>query len=710
MRIANRKVAEVCKGSNDGTTSLPKGVDFGRTNPRQIRRTKPIAIIALFTIISVGCQLGKHNGGGGGGGNNAQLVSITVTPPSPSVVVGEQLAFSGYGTLSDGSQVSGAATWASSSTAVATINPTSGFATAVQAGTTTISATYQGITGQTVLTVTAVSNLAITTSSLPQGTAGAAYPSTQLKASGGTAPYNWTPVSLPNGLNLSSGGAVSGTPSGAGTFTASVQVSDSAVPPNTATANLSITIAPGSGVYACGNGSGNEQILNGKYAFLLSGFDDAGHAEVLGGSFTADGAGNITGGEEDSNNWASGPLHSVISATGSSYTLGADNRGCLVLSSGKPVTFSFALSSSNGGKGHIIEFDDSTGSGTRMAGIVRLQDPTSFSLTQLQPNYAFGMHGWDASKNPFAAAGSFSSNNNGVVSNGFADLNDGGTVTAGLTGISGTISSLSTASGRGSMTYSPGGTALDFAIYMVNANEFVLVGADPITSAPIISGQAIATTNSFSSTSLSGPYMFGLTGYSATAAGGDVTIGTISFDTVSIAQGNISEDRAGAFTNNPVSGTYFVDTTSGRVTLTNIGNHPPVVYLTNPTDGISGFVVGTDASASSGVGESQSGGPFSANSLSGTYILGTMSPSDSVTPNYVGLLTFTSGIATGTEDVSKSGANGLQTGQTISQTYSINTDGTGTGGPSTAVVTNGSTIFFVDVTPGRDPEIVVIEQ
>jgi len=117
MRIANRKVAAVCKGSNDGTTSLPKGVDFGRTNPRQIRRTKPIAMIALFTIISVGCQLGKQHGGGGGGGNNAQLVSITVTPPSPNVVVGEQLVFSGYGTLSDGSEVSGAATWASSSTA-----------------------------------------------------------------------------------------------------------------------------------------------------------------------------------------------------------------------------------------------------------------------------------------------------------------------------------------------------------------------------------------------------------------------------------------------------------------------------------------------------------------------------------------------------------------------------------------------------------------
>lgn len=684
----------------------------GKTGKVQIRRTTAIATIALCSFIGTGCQFGKQHGGGGGG-SNAQLVSITITPASPSVLVGAGLQFSGFGTMSDGTQVpnNGLATWASSNTAVATIDPAAGLATGVKPGTTTISATYQGITGQTTLTVNAVSALAITTTSLPGGTAGVAYPATQLNATGGVTPYSWTTVSgLPNGLSLSATGVLSGTPTASGTFTVAVQLYDSASTPNTASANLPLSIQPGSGVYACGTGSGYESQLSGNYAFLLNGFDDAGNAEVLAGSITTDGAGNITGGEEDSNNVATGPSHLVISASGSTYTLGSDYRGCLVLGGSTPVTFSFALSASNPTKGRIMEFDDSTGrGGTRLAGILRWQDTSSFALAQLQPNYAFGVHGWDAGKNPFAAAGSFS-NSNGTLSNGFADLDDAGAITAGLTGIDGTISSISNASGRGSMTYAPGGQTLDFSIYMVSSGEFVVVGVDPIATAPITSGEGIVTSNSFANTSLSGPYMFGVSGYSVSSAGGDITIGTLNFDGVGTAQGTLLEDKAGTSTSGAVSGTYSVDPTSGRATFTKIGNHPPVVYLTTPTDSISGFVVGTDNSASSGVGESQSGGPFSANSLVGNYVLGTMTPPDGATSNYVGIISFTSGIGSGTEDASKSGASGLVASQAINQTYTINADGTGNAGANTAVVTNGSTIFFADETPGQDPELVVIEQ
>jgi hypothetical protein len=675
----------------------------------RVRRTTAIAMIAISSFIGTGCQFGKNHGGGG---SNPTLVSITITPASPSVLVGSTIQLSGYGTMSDGSQVpnNGLATWASSNTAFATIDPTSGNATGIKPGTATISATYQGITGQTNLTVNAVSALSITTTSLPGGTAGVAYPATQLNANGGVTPYNWVAVSgLPSGLSLSTAGLLSGTPTASGAFTVAVQVYDSALPPNTATANLPLSIQPGSGVYACGTGSGYESQLNGHYAFLLNGFDDAGHAEVLAGSIMADGNGNITGGEEDSNNVANGPSHVVISASGSTYTLGPDYRGCLVLGGSTPVTFSFALSPSNPTKGRIIEFDDSTGSGTRLAGILRWQDTSSFVLTQVQPNYAFGLHGWDSGKNPFAAAGSFS-NNNGTLSNGFADVNDGGTIAANLTGISGTISSISNASGRGSMTYTPAGQALDFSIYMVSAAEFVAVGVDPIANAPITSGEAIATSNSFTNASLTGPHMFGVSGYSASSTGGDVTIGTLNFDGVGSEQGTLFEDKAGASTSGAATGTYSIDPTSGRVTLTGVGNHSPVVYLTTPTDGISGFVVGTDNSASSGVGESQLGGPFSANSLVGNYLMGTMTPPDAVTSNYVGVISFTSGIVSGSEDASKSRGSGLVASQAINQTYNINADGTGNAGANTVAVTNGSTVFFVDETPGQDPEIIVIEQ
>src|SRR5260370_15698445 len=62
---------------------------------------------------------------------------------------------------------------------------------------------------------------------LANGTVGTSYSQT-LTASGGTSPYTFTLSSgtLPTGLNLSAGGAVSGTPTVAGTFTFTVKATD----------------------------------------------------------------------------------------------------------------------------------------------------------------------------------------------------------------------------------------------------------------------------------------------------------------------------------------------------------------------------------------------------------------------------------------------------------------------------------------------------
>src|SRR6266581_3078790 len=78
--------------------------------------------------------------------------------------------------------------------------------------------------------VAAVGQLSITTTSLPQGTTGAAYSAT-LQANNGTTPYSWTisSSSLPAGLSLNaSTGAISGTPTQSGTFSFTAQVTDSA--------------------------------------------------------------------------------------------------------------------------------------------------------------------------------------------------------------------------------------------------------------------------------------------------------------------------------------------------------------------------------------------------------------------------------------------------------------------------------------------------
>ncbi len=85
----------------------------------------------------------------------------------------------------------------------------------------------------------------ISTTALPSGTVQVPY-TAALAATGGTTPYSWSVVagSLPPGLALGgSTGAITGTPSASGQYSFTVQVTDSAASPKTATQALSLNIA-----------------------------------------------------------------------------------------------------------------------------------------------------------------------------------------------------------------------------------------------------------------------------------------------------------------------------------------------------------------------------------------------------------------------------------------------------------------------------------
>jgi hypothetical protein len=89
-----------------------------------------------------------------------------------------------------------------------------------------------------------VAPLTITTSAtLPDGLLNSAY-SQSFGAAGGTPPYDWKNQSgnLPDGLNLTSDGTLSGTPTSAGTFLFTVRVRDSAQPQAAATKKLTLAI------------------------------------------------------------------------------------------------------------------------------------------------------------------------------------------------------------------------------------------------------------------------------------------------------------------------------------------------------------------------------------------------------------------------------------------------------------------------------------
>jgi uncharacterized protein YjdB len=93
---------------------------------------------------------------GGGGGSSSTLISITVSAAASSIPVNTAQQFTATGTYDNGSSadISALVTWNSSLPAAAAISAT-GSATAVAAGTTTISATLSGITGSMIFTVTA---------------------------------------------------------------------------------------------------------------------------------------------------------------------------------------------------------------------------------------------------------------------------------------------------------------------------------------------------------------------------------------------------------------------------------------------------------------------------------------------------------------------------------------------------------------------------
>ena len=88
--------------------------------------------------------------------------------------------------------------------------------------------------------------LAVTTTSLPDGTVGVAY-STMLEATGGTAPYTWaiTVGAIPAGLSLNtSTGEISGTPTTAETQNFTVEVTDGDLATDTQALSISINLAP----------------------------------------------------------------------------------------------------------------------------------------------------------------------------------------------------------------------------------------------------------------------------------------------------------------------------------------------------------------------------------------------------------------------------------------------------------------------------------
>jgi hypothetical protein len=615
--------------------------------------------------------------------------------------------------------------------------------------------------------------------------AGVPYQPTAFTVSNGIPPYQWSASELPPNVvlntvaNNTAVAFLSGTPTPVTTIQPSLLVTDSQTPyPAVAGVGLKQAIAEAQApcTPAAVGVNSNANML-GSYAFLLRGFDANGPV-VFAGSFAADGAGNVQTGAEDIMRTTSSGSQTNVPVTGS-YSVFEEQSsvdtfreiGCVTLTSSTGTTNTFAISlggcttspDPGGGEclddaqgvpgvfttGRMIEFDNS---GTRVSGIVRLQDSSAFS-TGLNGSYAFGLSGWDTGGHPstrYAAAGSVSANS-GALSSAAADINDGGVLQSALTGGAGTYTIDATTgaqNGRGSATLTVGTASLNLAFYVVSANEVMLADTGtPSAANPVVSGEAIASSGQFSARSLQNSHMFHTAGFAAT--GPDVSIGILSFDGIGNLSGTQYEDQAGTLGTTSLSGTYTVNSTNGRVSFfassTNsqsLGDHPLVAYavpvpstLTREdclqlASCVTGFLVSTDQTAEAGLLEFQTPSappppPFSSLYVAGYYFYSTDESLDAATPLINGASTANPTAATyggvQSENYSSTsfycqqepGCVLLHPNEplSISDTYSVSANGIATLGGETVAVTNGNIIFYIEESAiNTHPSVTVVEQ
>ncbi len=483
-------------------------------------------------------------------------------------------------------------------------------------------------------TVTAVSTaLTVTTTALPDAFLGVSY-AAQAAASGGTSPYTWSisTGALPPGLSLaSSTGVISGLPvGGTGSASVTLQVTDSKSAIATSP-SINVTIGNDT-VSVCE--SGNESILKGQYAFNLLGYNGSGLQAVV-GSLTFNGIGGITGGEVNINTTgAASETNTTLTAAGSSYTVGASNRGCatFVTATGTTFTTRFtlgALSSGVAAQGRINEFDPAGPSSFIASGQILQQTTTAFSAGPAG-SFAHLVSGWDSTYSTrIACAGiltrTATAGGAGNVGGLDQTCNDGGAY--GNVTLSGTVGSYTAPDANGRFTESTtvSGVASENAEYMVSANQALLLSVNFDSANDIITaGESYLQTGagSFTTASVTGDYAWYENGVDG-SMGGWLEFGYFDADgTGTSIDIEAYVDEAGSTGKTAATCTYSV-AANGHMTINSSGtcNDPPLVYLLSDSQAV---LLSEDVRVQGGLAFLQNApGGYSPTTMAGAFYGGT---------------------------------------------------------------------------------------
>jgi hypothetical protein len=469
--------------------------------------------------------------------------------------------------------------------------------------------------------------LAITSTSLPGATAGTNY-STNLSATGGVTPYNWSisAGSLPTGMNLS-GNTISGIATTAGTVSFTIMVNDASGGSQSAAVSIVVAPAPPLTV-ATTSGSLPQGVLNTIYPSTqlnaTGGFSPYTWSQVLPGAgplppgMGLSSNGNITGTPTSTGTYPF-TVQVTDSATPTANTANA------TLS----ITVSAAAACTSGG-----------------------------SESLLNGQYAFVLKGFDAGTatgetgpQPVLVGGVLTfngANNGGLITAGTIDINQNSgfttnTVTSGSYGV--------TSDHRGCMVITTSAGTQNYRFSLGNITSGVASTGHVIDfdiAGPYTTGiLRKQTVSAFSTSQVTGNYAFGvaspqnvLSCNNGTNCGGNFgAVGVFNLSTGSITGGEVDFNNNGQldgsttatnFPTSPISinagGTYTISSTSGRGTLdfTPAGTGgtavTTVIYVVSSTEVL---VLDSDLQTNNSLfaGELlKQSGTFSANPLSGAYV------------------------------------------------------------------------------------------
>jgi hypothetical protein len=469
-------------------------------------------------------------------------------------------------------------------------------------------------------------------------------------------------------------------------------------------------------------------VLNGQYAFVLSGSDAVGNPMAMVGSMAADGLGHIIGGSVVVND------NFVVSLNNSglagAYSLDSNVRGTITLTNAvgsvaQPLAFAYTLRT-DGTSGSLIGIGSNN---FLIAGTLQRQDSTTFSLSALgtgSGSFAFELDSNVPSRS--STIGRFTLPPTGMSTGGLSDVSISGvgpSLTAGPLSVAFAAAGPD-ANGKGSLSLSQNGAVTNYIYFVISSANFFLMQTDTNRPNTLNAGVAERQNLPFSTATVNtSGSIFALSGFDSGLANDIVAVGRLQVMSSNSATLLWDTDDAGTiFSQKTVAGepcTFDASTGRGTVAIGGgAGNglfDQAVFYV---TDSGKGFLLDASAGqlsrALAGRFAVQASGAFNGGMLSGNAIERHIGRNSGLTTDFdaedaLFSVTFNTGTSTlngtGMGDFWSSGSSGINRAFSVGESVTIDANtGRGTLAFATATSPANVNVFYLI---GPDNYVVIDE-